>query len=326
MRVPGAREVALLDVVDPVEVGGDEEVGRRAVLDLLGERVARRDTRCTDLVAGGGLERLAPRRRATSLRLAAAKTVMLSAHAAGARASERSEGGKRRMRASPAGESRNIQPDIARSRRASARIGEALELGVERAVDALAASRGYRASTRRPKARDLRAAAAGPPVAEATTGSRKQTGSIGSRRSSRVVRDDVAIHSSSAEMKTSAGAPFDLREMEPVAAIRLQELGLAGRPHGASRLARDITRSLARGGRDVAHREEASHAFSRRRNELLQLPALVHLAHDVAAADELAVHVELRDRGPVGVLLDAFADLGVLQHVDGEDLARARTA
>ena len=42
------------------------------------------------------------------------------------------------------------------------------------------------------------------------------------------------------------------------------------------------------------------------------------------AADELAVHVELRDRRPVGELLDALADVGVLQHVDGEDVLDAR--
>src|SRR5256885_1258423 len=42
--------------------------------------------------------------------------------------------------------------------------------------------------------------------------------------------------------------------------------------------------------------------------QLLQLARLVHLHHDVRAADELALHVELGDRGPVAVVLDALAD------------------
>ena len=40
-RVPGASSPCLSDVVHPVEVGRDEDVGRRARLDLLRERVAR---------------------------------------------------------------------------------------------------------------------------------------------------------------------------------------------------------------------------------------------------------------------------------------------
>ena len=46
-----------------------------------------------------------------------------------------------------------------------------------------------------------------------------------------------------------------------------------------------------------------------RPQHLLQLAALVHLHHDVRAADELAVHVELGDGRPVAVFLDALADL-----------------
>src|SRR5450755_2413312 len=49
---------------------------------------------------------------------------------------------------------------------------------------------------------------------------------------------------------------------------------------------------------------------------LLQLAGLVHLGHDVRAADELAVDVELWDGRPVGVALDALADLFVLEDVD----------
>jgi len=50
--------------------------------------------------------------------------------------------------------------------------------------------------------------------------------------------------------------------------------------------------------------------------QLLQLAGLVHLPHDVAAADEFAVDVELRDRRPVRVILDALAQLLVLQDVE----------
>ncbi len=48
---------------------------------------------------------------------------------------------------------------------------------------------------------------------------------------------------------------------------------------------------------------------------LLEFARLVHLHHDVRAADELALHVQLRDGGPVAVFLDALADLLVFQHV-----------
>lgn len=37
------------------------------------------------------------------------------------------------------------------------------------------------------------------------------------------------------------------------------------------------------------------------RDELLQLGALVHLHHDIAAPNELPVDVQLRDRRPLGV-------------------------
>src|SRR5579859_1442012 len=64
----------------------------------------------------------------------------------------------------------------------------------------------------------------------------------------------------------------------------------------------------------------------------LQLARLEHLHHDVAAADELALDVELRDGGPLRELLDALAQLRILQHVRrlerhaqvGEDLHHAR--
>src|SRR5262245_30558643 len=49
---------------------------------------------------------------------------------------------------------------------------------------------------------------------------------------------------------------------------------------------------------------------------LLELSGRVQLGHDVAAAEELAVHVELRDGGPGGVFLDALAHVGRAQDVD----------
>src|SRR5450755_4692643 len=55
----------------------------------------------------------------------------------------------------------------------------------------------------------------------------------------------------------------------------------------------------------------------------LQLAGLVHLGHDVRAADEFAVDVELGNRRPVGVALDALADLLVLEDVDRLQVADA---
>src|SRR5450756_2641142 len=49
---------------------------------------------------------------------------------------------------------------------------------------------------------------------------------------------------------------------------------------------------------------------------LLQFAGLEHLAHDVAAADELALHIELRNGRPVGIGLDAVPQVGGIQHVE----------
>src|SRR5690606_6515921 len=48
---------------------------------------------------------------------------------------------------------------------------------------------------------------------------------------------------------------------------------------------------------------------------VVKLTGLEHLAYDVASADELALDVELRDRRPAGIFLDALAQL-----VGGEDV------
>src|SRR5262249_51999777 len=50
--------------------------------------------------------------------------------------------------------------------------------------------------------------------------------------------------------------------------------------------------------------------------QALQLAGLEHLAHDIAAADEFALDVELRNGRPVGIGLDAVAQLVVLQDVE----------
>src|SRR5262245_40143863 len=49
--------------------------------------------------------------------------------------------------------------------------------------------------------------------------------------------------------------------------------------------------------------------------EVAQLAGARHLAHDVAAADEFALHIELRDGRPLGEILDPLADGGIGQHV-----------
>src|SRR3954447_25149463 len=57
-------------------------------------------------------------------------------------------------------------------------------------------------------------------------------------------------------------------------------------------------------------------------DHLLQLTALVQLGDDVAAADQLSVDEQLRDRGPAGVLGEHLADTRIRQDVHGGE-ARA---
>src|SRR3546814_12097078 len=71
-----------------------------------------------------------------------------------------------------------------------------------------------------------------------------------------------------------------------------------------SQAAHDASASL-RAGRNAVH-------------QLMQFAGFPHLHHDVGAADELALHIELRDRRPVGIVLDALTDFHVLQHVRPE--------
>ncbi|EIL87179.1 hypothetical protein UU5_19211 [Rhodanobacter sp. 115] len=51
--------------------------------------------------------------------------------------------------------------------------------------------------------------------------------------------------------------------------------------------------------------------------QLVQFAAAVHLADDVGAADQLTLHVQLRNGRPAAEFLDAFADFRIVQHVDG---------
>src|SRR5262249_10388022 len=50
--------------------------------------------------------------------------------------------------------------------------------------------------------------------------------------------------------------------------------------------------------------------------QFLQLALLEHLANDVATSHELALDVELRNRGPLREALDALAEAHVFEHVD----------
>src|SRR5712691_9822623 len=49
--------------------------------------------------------------------------------------------------------------------------------------------------------------------------------------------------------------------------------------------------------------------------QALQFARLKHFADDVAAADEFALDVELRDRGPIGIGLDALPQIVRFEHV-----------
>src|SRR5262249_39084224 len=55
-------------------------------------------------------------------------------------------------------------------------------------------------------------------------------------------------------------------------------------------------------------------------HQLLKFAGLEHLADDIAAADELALDVELRDGRPLAEFLDALAQLRVDQDVDSVEL------
>ncbi len=82
-------------------------------------------------------------------------------------------------------------------------------------------------------------------------------------------------------------------------------------------------RAVFERGRELARRARRHDDLRglRRRDQiaelLLELAALEHLAHDVGAADELALDEQLRERRPVRVLLHPAAHVRIAEHVDG---------
>ncbi len=53
--------------------------------------------------------------------------------------------------------------------------------------------------------------------------------------------------------------------------------------------------------------------------QLLKVPTLVHLPHDVTATDEFALDVDLRDGWPVGERLNGVAHGGVVRYTPVND-------
>jgi hypothetical protein len=85
--------------------------------------------------------------------------------------------------------------------------------------------------------------------------------------------------------------------------------------HPVRRLRRRTPKRLGRG---VGDHELGRHALGRRETELrVELAGRVEVAHDVATADQLALDVELRDRGPGRVHLDALTNRRIRENVDG---------
>src|SRR5258706_2368887 len=54
--------------------------------------------------------------------------------------------------------------------------------------------------------------------------------------------------------------------------------------------------------------------------ELRELARFVHFHHDVGAADEFALHIELGDCRPIGERLDPLAHTLILEHVDAFEI------
>ena len=73
---------------------------------------------------------------------------------------------------------------------------------------------------------------------------------------------------------------------------------------------------------DIGDRQRRRRAVRFRQTEqFLQFSTVIHRLHDVGAADQFAVHVQLRDRRPSAVGLDALADFRVGEHVDARVIA-----
>src|SRR2546423_11704745 len=89
-------------------------------------------------------------------------------------------------------------------------------------------------------------------------------------------------------------------------------LGLRRAHRTVTTLAKSIPVPRQRGKRASARRFRSARRASQQRGELA---ALVQLAHDVAAADQLAVQIELGIRRPARVLLEPLTQLLVRQDV-----------
>ena len=75
----------------------------------------------------------------------------------------------------------------------------------------------------------------------------------------------------------------------------------------------DFFRARSAPGRALGRAARADAFFLQ---ETLQLAGLEHFTNNVATADELSLHVELWDGRPVGIFLDALAQIVGGQHVD----------
>src|SRR5690606_21680615 len=69
-------------------------------------------------------------------------------------------------------------------------------------------------------------------------------------------------------------------------------------------------------GRRSSRTAACRSALPRVLHEPRQFTRLVQLERDVAAADELAVHEQLRERRPIGKTRQVRADLRIFEHVD----------
>ncbi len=67
---------------------------------------------------------------------------------------------------------------------------------------------------------------------------------------------------------------------------------------------------------NISHRRSVGWSDALVSHELAKFARFIHFHHNVAAADKLALHVQLGDRRPIGIGLDTLTDSLILQHVD----------
>ena len=146
------------------------------------------------------------------------------------------------------------------------------------------------------------------------------------RRSPRRCRPGCRRRSASASSALAVEAELVV-DVEHAGRRRRRGASRSRRARSRSQQAHAVDRAGGAGDADDdAARWPSVNGVSAMPSSVLQLAGLVHLHHDVRAADELAVDVELRDRRPVGVVLDALADssssstLTVFRSVDAAGL------